>query len=147
MDCHVALRAPRNDRNLPLIDFQLPKPEPHAICRADQSGLDDSGPPCDSAELCNADDPANAFCETPDDPHSPVVLGLGEVLSRGAELYQAADTEETRAKWGKGTPDDWMERHVYGREYIGIGLMFAIDVLLFGLAGISVWAIQMMWIR
>jgi fatty-acid desaturase len=88
----------------------------------------------------------HAFCETPDDPHSPVVLGLGEVLRRGAELYRAADTTETRAKWGKGTPDDWIERHVYEREYIGIAIMFALDVLLFGVAGIAVWAIQMMWI-
>jgi fatty-acid desaturase len=88
----------------------------------------------------------HAFCETADDPHSPVVLGLGEVLRRGAELYRAADTAETRDKWGKGTPDDWIERNVYEREYIGIAIMFAIDVLLFGVAGIAVWAIQMMWI-
>jgi fatty-acid desaturase len=88
----------------------------------------------------------HAFCETPDDPHSPVVLGLGEVLRRGAELYRAADTAETRGKWGKGTPDDWIERNVYEREYIGIAVMFAIDTLLFGVAGIAVWAIQMMWI-
>jgi fatty-acid desaturase len=88
----------------------------------------------------------HAFCETPDDPHSPVVLGLGEVLRRGAELYQAANTGETRAKWGKGTPDDWIEHHVYRREHLGIAIMFALDLLLFGAAGIAVWAIQMLWI-
>src|SRR5262245_5288042 len=88
----------------------------------------------------------HAYCETVDDPHSPVVLGLGEVMRRGAELYKEADTEETRARYGKGTPDDWMERHVYVREYLGISLTLIIDVLLFGVVGFAVWAIQMVWI-
>lgn len=88
----------------------------------------------------------HAFCETPDDPHSPVVLGLGRVLREGAELYQQADTAETREKYGKGTPDDWMERTVYRHTYAGIVLMLALDVLLFGIAGVAVWAIQMAWI-
>jgi hypothetical protein len=35
------------------------------VCRADRTGLDDSGILCDSAALCNASDPANAFCEPP----------------------------------------------------------------------------------
>ena len=88
----------------------------------------------------------HAFCETPDDPHSPVVLGLRRVLREGAELYQHADTPEIRAKYGKGTPDDWIEHHVYSHAYLGIALMFAIDLLLFGIVGIAVWAIQMAWI-
>lgn len=88
----------------------------------------------------------HAFCETSEDPHSPVVLGLGRVLREGAELYHQADTVQTREKYGKGTPDDWMERHVYAREYVGIVIMLALDVLVFGLAGVAVWAIQMAWI-
>ena len=88
----------------------------------------------------------HAFCETVDDPHSPVVLGLGKVMREGAELYRAADTAETREKFGKGTPDDFMERRVYRHTGLGIALMFALDLLLFGVAGISVWAIQMGWI-
>ncbi len=88
----------------------------------------------------------HAFCETPDDPHSPVVLGLRRVLREGAELYQQADTAETREKYGKGTPEDWMERTVYRHEQWGIVLMLALDLLVFGIAGIAVWAIQMAWI-
>jgi len=88
----------------------------------------------------------HAYCETPDDPHSPVVLGLGKVMREGAELYRAADTTETREKFGKGTPDDFMERRVYRHTGIGIAIMLAADVLLFGAAGVSVWAIQMVWI-
>ena len=88
----------------------------------------------------------HAFCETAEDPHSPVVLGLGRVLREGAELYQQADTAEIRDKYGKGTPEDWIERNIYRHTGLGITLMFALDVLLFGLAGIAVWAIQMIWI-
>lgn len=88
----------------------------------------------------------HAFCETPEDPHSPVVLGLGRLLREGAELYQAADTPAVREKYGKGTPDDWVERHVYRREYVGIAIMLVLDVAAFGVAGIAVWAIQMAWI-
>jgi len=88
----------------------------------------------------------HAFCETTDDPHSPVVLGLGKVMREGAELYRAADTAETRERFGKGTPDDWIERHVYCHEQYGIVLMLGLDLLVFGVAGLAVWALQMVWI-
>ena len=56
----------------------------------------------------------HARCETADDPHSPVIFGLKKVLLEGAELYQAqARNPETTEKFGRGTPDDWMERNVY----------------------------------
>ena len=56
----------------------------------------------------------HARCETPDDPHSPVIFGLKKVLLEGAELYQVqARNPETQEKFGRGTPDDWMERNVY----------------------------------
>lgn len=90
----------------------------------------------------------HAKCETEEDPHSPVVKGIGEVLWRGAELYtQEAETAETLEKYGKGTPNDWMERNFYARATNkGIVLMLLIDILLFGVAGIAVWAVQMIWI-
>ncbi len=88
----------------------------------------------------------HAFCETEDDPHSPVVNGLGSILSRGAEFYADAATDETLDRYGGGTPDDWMERNVYGRhQQMGILAMFIINVALFGVAGITIWAIQMAW--
>ena len=90
----------------------------------------------------------HAKCETPEDPHSPQVLGLRKVLLEGAELYgQAANNAQTLARFGHGTPDDWLERNLYGRfHWQGVGLMLILDVLLFGVYGPVMWAVQMLWI-
>ncbi len=89
----------------------------------------------------------HAHCETPEDPHSPVIEGLGKVLWEGVELYRAADTGENHDRYGKGTPDDWLERWVYHRyPTVGLAILLVIDLLLFGLIGLSIWAIQMLWI-
>ncbi len=90
----------------------------------------------------------HAKCETPEDPHSPVQKGLWTVLSRGAELYTAeASNQETLDTYGKGCPDDWIERNLYSRvPYAGITLLAVIDLALFGVLGITVWAVQMLWI-
>ena len=56
----------------------------------------------------------HAKCETVDDPHSPQILGINRVLWGGVFLYvKEAHNAETLARYGHGTPDDWMERHVY----------------------------------
>jgi stearoyl-CoA desaturase (Delta-9 desaturase) len=90
----------------------------------------------------------HAKCETIDDPHSPVAHGLKTVLLTGAELYRKETKNlETLAKYGQGTPDDWIERHLYTRfSWQGVVLMLIINVALFGVAGVSIWALQMMWI-
>lgn len=90
----------------------------------------------------------HARCETIEDPHSPQVLGIKEVLWKGAELYRAEKfNQETLDRFGYGTPDDWVERHIYSpHSDKGVFLMLGIDLLLFGIPGITVWAIQMMWI-
>ncbi|WP_144966091.1 delta-9 fatty acid desaturase DesA [Pseudomonas sp. DE0010] len=90
----------------------------------------------------------HAKCETPDDPHSPVYKGLSTVLRKGAELYrEEARNPETLRIYGKNCPDDWVERNLYSRYKLGgIVLMALIDLLLFGTAGITIWAVQMMWI-
>ncbi|MCX8115640.1 MAG: fatty acid desaturase [Burkholderiaceae bacterium] len=90
----------------------------------------------------------HAKCETDDDPHSPQTRGLKTVMWQGAELYMAeAKNRETLAKYGHGTPNDWIERNVYSRfTWQGVGIMLGIDLVLFGVAGIAVWAVQMMWI-
>ena len=90
----------------------------------------------------------HARCETEEDPHSPQVLGIGKVLREGSELYRAeAKNKETLAKYGHGTPDDWIERKLYTPHSAkGIAVMFAVDVLLFGPIGITIWAVQMLWI-
>ncbi|BAP58145.1 fatty acid desaturase [Thioploca ingrica] len=90
----------------------------------------------------------HANCETPNDPHSPQIFGIKKVLWQGAELYaQAAHQPEILAKYGHGTPNDWLEQKVYtGHAWLGITIMAVIDLLLFGVLGITVWAVQMMWI-
>jgi len=89
----------------------------------------------------------HAKCETEDDPHSPVVLGIRKVLFQGAELYDEAGTEETLKRYGQRTPEDWVEHNVYSKyKMLGIQLMAVIDLLLFGVNGIWIWALQMMWI-
>jgi len=90
----------------------------------------------------------HAKCETVDDPHSPVTRGIETVLLRGSELYRSeAKNQETLAKYGRGTPDDWIERNLYSRySWQGVGLMLIIDLMLFGAIGATVWAVQMLWI-
>ncbi len=90
----------------------------------------------------------HAKCETEEDPHSPQTRGIDKVLWQGAELYrEAAKDKELVQRYGHGTPDDWIERHVYSKHSVlGVSLMLIIDVMLFGVAGAAVWAIQMAWI-
>lgn len=90
----------------------------------------------------------HAKCETPEDPHSPQTRGIDKVMWEGAELYRAeARNAETMERYGHGTPDDWMERHVYTkRSQWGIGLMVLINIVLFGPIGLTIWAVQMAWI-
>ena len=90
----------------------------------------------------------HAKCETEEDPHSPVTRGIKKVLFEGAELYRAESrNRETIEKYGHGTPDDWIERNLYTKHSaLGVALMLVLDVLLFGVIGITVWAVQMMWI-
>jgi stearoyl-CoA desaturase (delta-9 desaturase) len=87
-------------------------------------------------------------CETEEDPHSPQVFGIKKLLLEGRELYTAeAKNKETLEKYGQGTPDDWLERNVYSRHpFFGIMLMLAVDVTLFGAIGITIFAVQMLWI-
>ncbi len=90
----------------------------------------------------------HAKCETEEDPHSPQTRGIKTVLLRGAELYRVETKNlETLEKYGRGTPVDWLERNLYARySWQGVGVMLAIDLMLFGAIGATVWAVQMMWI-
>lgn len=89
----------------------------------------------------------HAKCETSDDPHSPIIYGIGKVLAEGSELYRKeAKNIETLKRYGYGTPDDWIERNVYSKHSAkGVALMLIINVILFGPIGITIWAIQMIW--
>lgn len=90
----------------------------------------------------------HATCETIKDPHSPRYKGLSRVVWKGAELYrEEAKNLDTLHLYGKHCPDDWLERHIYTRyPNGGVALMALVDLMLFGPIGLSVWAVQMMWV-
>ena len=90
----------------------------------------------------------HAKCETDDDPHSPHAKGILNVFFLGAYLYRKeAKNMETLSKYGKGTPNDWLERKVYrSHTVIGLGLCLALNLALFGVWGLLSWGIQMIWI-
>ncbi len=90
----------------------------------------------------------HAKCETADDPHSPVAKGIKTVLLTGSELYRAeAKVQETLDKYGHNTPNDWIERNLYSRySWQGVGVMLLVNIALFGAIGLTVWAVQMLWI-
>ncbi|NVK40263.1 MAG: transposase [Oceanospirillaceae bacterium] len=90
----------------------------------------------------------HAHCDSDGDPHSPQLQGISRVFWQGAELYQqASKDQDSLQRFGKGAPDDWLERHLYSRHpSLGITLMLTIDLLCFGIVGLSIWALQMAWI-
>ena len=90
----------------------------------------------------------HAKTETEEDPHSPYTKGIAKVFWQGAELYQEeAKNLETLEKYGHGTPDDWLERKIYScKSFLGLSLSFMLNILLFGPLGLTIWAVQMIWI-
>ena len=90
----------------------------------------------------------HAKVETSEDPHSPKIAGIKTVLLQGAELYRKeAKNQQTLEQYGKGTPDDWIEHNIYTKQRnFGPVIMLMINLFLFGPIGLTVWAVQMMWI-
>ena len=91
----------------------------------------------------------HAKCESTDDPHSPQVLGINRVLWGGVLLYvrSAADPLMV-ARYGRGTPDDALERNLYSKYVMfGLTLTGVADVLLFGIVpGVLIFLVQIAWI-
>ncbi|MFK8052631.1 MAG: fatty acid desaturase [Woeseiaceae bacterium] len=87
----------------------------------------------------------HAFCETENDPHSPQIYGLKKVLLEGAELYRdEKNNQETLEKYGRGTPDDWLERNMYLKfPFGGIVLLVLSNLFFFGVPGIILIAVQL----
>ncbi|WP_171966923.1 DesA family fatty acid desaturase [Stenotrophomonas bentonitica] len=90
----------------------------------------------------------HAKVETEEDPHSPVTKGIGTVFWRGVELYrEARGMRADIEQYGRGAPEDWIERHLYTpHANLGPVALFALNLVLFGLPGVALWAIQMAWI-
>ena len=87
----------------------------------------------------------HACADREGDPHSPVVFGLKRVLFEGFELYRAAGSDpQTIRNYGRGTPDDWLERQVYGRHAAAGIVLFVIGhLVLFGIPGIIMIAVHL----
>jgi len=90
----------------------------------------------------------HAKVETDEDPHSPVTKGIGTVFWRGVELYrEARGMRADIEQYGRGAPEDWIERHLYTpHANLGPVALLAVNLVLFGLPGVALWAIQMAWI-
>ena len=90
----------------------------------------------------------HAKCETEEDPHSPKIYGINTVLWQGVDLYRVASFDkDALEKYGRGTPDDWLERNLYARHaYWGPTLLFVVNIALFGVWGLAISALQMVWI-
>ncbi len=90
----------------------------------------------------------HARSDQAEDPHSPQIYGIRKVLFEGTELYRLESRNAaTLAKYGHGTPDDWIERNLYATHgKLGVGIMLVVDLVLFGPIGLTMWAVQMLWI-
>lgn len=88
----------------------------------------------------------HALCDTKEDPHSPRFHGLTKVLLQGAELYRLAGKDQELLKvYGEGTPEDFIERNLYSKyPALGVSLTMAVEIILFGLPGVAIWAFQML---
>ena len=88
------------------------------------------------------------FSDSEGDPHSPHVYGIKRVFFKGAWLYHEASKDKVMVDtYGRGTPADWMELHIY-QPYsrFGIGILLVLNTLVFGWWGPVIWGIQMIWI-
>jgi stearoyl-CoA desaturase (delta-9 desaturase) len=90
----------------------------------------------------------HAHVDTAEDPHSPIFYGIWRVVLRGTSLYHhAAHNENLVEQYGKGTPDDALERHLYARlSVLGPVVTLVSNVWLFGVAGLAMWLVEMAWI-
>ena len=90
----------------------------------------------------------HAHVDAEQDPHSPYIAGIHTLLWKGTELYtMASQDKQLLATYGRGTPDDWIERHIYTPHgNWGPTLLAVISLALFGVRGMAIWAVEMMWI-
>ncbi len=90
----------------------------------------------------------HAACETEEDPHSPRIKGLKQILFFGVEEYRMeANCKQTIERYGSDISNDWIEKHLYrSHPVLGLGFLLLVNFILFGILGLTVWALQMIWI-
>ncbi len=90
----------------------------------------------------------HAKCDTAEDPHSPRYFGIRKILLEGADIYRKAGENNPKllAEYGAGTPDDWLERTIFAGRFrnYGVRITLIVELILFGLPALIVWAIQML---
>jgi len=88
------------------------------------------------------------YSDKPGDPHSPHVYGIKNIFLRGVYYYYlAAKDSRMTLTYGRGTPDDWIERKLYSKHSrLGVTLMGFINLALFGPWGLLVLLVQIFWI-
>jgi stearoyl-CoA desaturase (delta-9 desaturase) len=82
------------------------------------------------------------------DPHSPLIYGIKNILFRGVYYYYIAGKDSKMiVSYGVGTPNDWVEKNIYTPySQYGIYIMLLLNLYLFGLTGLLIWIIQLIWI-
>jgi stearoyl-CoA desaturase (delta-9 desaturase) len=91
----------------------------------------------------------HAFSDREGDPHSPVNEGLLEIVFGGVFFYrEAVRDQEMIEKYGKGCPEDAVERRLYTPyPFLGVVGMLFVDIFLFGVGwGLVAWSCMAVWI-
>jgi stearoyl-CoA desaturase (delta-9 desaturase) len=90
----------------------------------------------------------HAHVDTDKDPHSPIFYGIWRVVFLGTSLYhKAAHDDAILDQYGKGTPDDALERSLYARlSLLGPVITLGSNLWLFGVWGLGMWLLEMAWI-
>jgi fatty-acid desaturase/outer membrane receptor protein involved in Fe transport len=90
----------------------------------------------------------HAHVDTAEDPHSPIFFGIWRVVLFGTALYHAAaHDEDVVRQYGKGTPDDLLERRIYTPlSLLGPVVTLGSNALIFGVWGVAMWLVEMAWI-
>jgi stearoyl-CoA desaturase (delta-9 desaturase) len=75
----------------------------------------------------------HAFSDTPDDPHSPVVLGFWAVQLGNVKLYRATIRDGvTVTKYSKDLPPDRLDRVLFDHAVLGLAVGISLLVLVLG---------------
>jgi len=93
------------------------------------------------------------YTDVQGDPHSPKLYGYVNVtiqcfVPNFVRLYQYFDTDWALEHYGKGTPDDWLEKNVYAKyPRLGLILFLLVDILIFGwIIGSLVWLFHLFFV-
>lgn len=82
----------------------------------------------------------HAATDTVDDPHSPIVHGFWRVQLTNAALYRrAARNELTQHKYGRDLQPDWLDKLLFDRAFLGLGVGVTTAIGVSMLLGFGPW--------